>query len=390
MFIWYFGVCASLVVQLHSPLRLKAYGTIGGHILGFAAIDLFGGTIAMFSIFQSILAHLLVIVMYILIIPLIILPVKSALTMVMKHLKVEEQEAERVHDQCKDTAIDFYAMGLSFLLCQWIRGVLVFMRTDHMAGFHSNGKDHSLGETLWLTFYGIIILCLSGVLRALHYQKVKANRDDPMHLQLLDVICTTVSITAAWCLLDATNWYWLHRFAESLFVGKIMVALTWSLIFVVAVNAASALLSNAHGNVKRVIRGEFTAVGLAVGLSWEHLFDRALEDAGEFVEGARAHELWVAFLTFVLVLIVFPAWTVYMLPQHDPELRQEYGKQNLHPHQAYCDCSGDVDDEEDRDEDEALTGRRDEDASSEAGSRLSAASGSVRSMTSARDCCMKK
>jgi len=270
-----------------------------------------------------------------------------------------------------------------------------------MAGFRSNGRDHRLGETPWLTLYGIAFLCLSGIFRALHYQKVKAKRDDPTLLAMLDVICTTVSLTAAWCLLDATNWYWLHRFAEALFVGKVMVALTWSLLFIVAVNAVSALLSNVHSSVilKRVIRGEFTAVGLAVGLSWEHLFDRALEDAGEFVEGEHAHELWVVFLTFVLVLIVFPAWAVYMLPQHDPELRQEYGKQVLSPHQAYCDCSGDVDDEEAREEDESLLGRPDEgseEASSEAGSvarssaTRSSASGSVRSMTSARDYSMKK
>merc|ERR1719271_1299498 len=125
-----------------------------------------------------------------------------------------------------------------------------------------------------------------------------------------------------------------------------MVACTWSIVFVIGVFLVCNLVQRVSGDIKASIRGEFTAVGLAVGLSWEHLFDRALEDAGEFVEGARAHELWVAFLTFVLVLIVFPAWAVYMLPQHDPELRQEYGKQVLSPHQAYCDCSGDVDDEE--------------------------------------------
>jgi len=76
---------------------------------------------------------------------------------------------ERTHEQCKDTGIDFFAMGLSFLVCQWFRSMLVFNRTHHMAGFHAHGEHHPFEETVILFVVGLIFGLLNACTRSLHH-----------------------------------------------------------------------------------------------------------------------------------------------------------------------------------------------------------------------------
>jgi len=261
-------------------------------------------------------------------------------------MNANKADANRANQQCKETAIDFIAMGSSFLICQWFRGLIIWDRAGHMAGFRAAGENHPGFETFFLTLLGIIFIVFAGILRVFHHRMKTGFVGFT-----LDLLSTSASLTAAWCLLDATNWFWLHRFKKSMFIGKVMVACTWSFIFIVSVFIFCILILHVSGNIKTSIRGEFTAVALAVGLSWEHLFDRALEEAGELVEGSTAQKIWMVFLTFVLVLIVFPAWTVYMLPQHDPELKKEYKGKRIAPWQAYCDCPCDDDDYDDEKDD---------------------------------------
>merc|ERR1712070_1090146 len=99
-------------------------------------------------------------------------------------------------------------------------------------------------------------------------------------------------------------------------IGKLMVAMTWSFIFIVAVFAFSVGLQFSSGSFKTLLRGEFTAVGIAVGLSWEHLFDTSLEGIAESVDEGLYAKVWMACFTFLLAAIVFPAWVVYILPRH--------------------------------------------------------------------------
>jgi len=161
------------------------------------------------------------------------------------------------------------------------------------------------------------------------------------------VLATTTSMSAAWCLLSATDWYWLHRYHEHLFLGKVMVAMTWCIVFIVAVFVFALLLQHfGRGTFKRSFKGEFTAVALAVGLSWEHLFDVALEEVGENVEEGEHRRAWIAFFIMAMICIVCPAWTVYILPKHDTELTKLYGDAELHPWQAFFDTANDYEPED--------------------------------------------
>merc|ERR1719329_1462880 len=108
-----------------------------------------------------------------------------------------------------------------------------------------------------------------------------------------------------------------------------------------------------------MFRGEFLALGLALGLSWEHLFDVAVEKTAEVWATAggtipldhTTEKVCLIILTIILVCIVFPAWTVYMMPKSNDKELKEFVKhlteagEELSPWQAFwdCQCCGDYD-----------------------------------------------
>jgi len=346
---WWLVVLTMLFVQRMSKLRLVAWGTIGGHILGFAAIDLYGGTIAMLPMFHdSPSKHLLVLLIYVATVPLFVAPLRFLIVLILKVVHVPEKAVDRFHDQCKDTAIDFFCMGASFVICLTCRGYIQYSRTGKAADAHAVSVKHAPHETGILILCGLVFLALGGSCRAVH-----AKMSEGALGSLTDVLATTLSLSSAWCLLDAANWFFLHRFEKAI-MAKLCVAMTFSAVFVIATVGLSRLLNTLHGSMKQVLRGEFLAISLAVGLGWEHLFDTALEDAGEFVEDPTRKKLFVSLITLALVAVVFPAWTVYMLPKHDPELLEEYAGVTLRPFQAFSDCDGGDEEELELEEDEEL------------------------------------
>jgi len=296
--------------------------------------------------------HLLVLLIYVVTVPIVVAPFNFLTHRIVKAVNVPEEAVDRFHEQCKETAIDFFCMGASFVICLTCRGYIQYSRTGKAADAHAVSVKHAPHETGLLIVCGLVFLALGGSCRAIHAKMSEGALED-----LTNVIATTLSLTAAWCLLDAMNWFFLHRFEKAI-MAQLCVAMVFSAVFIVAVVGLSRLLSGLHGSMKQVLRGEFLAISLAVGLGWEHLFATALEDAGEFVEDPVKKKLFVSFITLALVAVVFPAWTVYMLPKHDPELLEEYDNVTLRPLQAFTDCE-DVDEDEmelNEDEEELMSG----------------------------------
>jgi NADH:ubiquinone oxidoreductase subunit 3 (subunit A) len=255
--------------------------------------------------------------------------------------KVNEGEIKECADQAKDTSTDFFCMGASFLIAMTLRGLIMGRVMEKEA----EAKQHTTTQVVLLTLCGIVFLMLSGSVRRVQH-KAKKNMSE-----LLEHVGTTSSLTSAWCLLDAANWAWLHRFTKDKAVGHVVVAIECSVIFIIAVILVSILIKHVGSDTKRTIKGEFTAIGLLLGLAWEHVFDAALEGAEPLLPKENK-SISLAFITFVLVLIVFPAWVVYIVPKHDLGASTKVSGRELTPLHAFCDCGGNEVQEEELSEDE--------------------------------------
>jgi len=342
LFITTFVMCLTLFLQRASSLRMTAYGVIGGHILGFAAIDTFGTVARMPAFSGSPWMTLIVVVIYIVAVQILVVPVKMTVSIFGKFCSGKnrnKEELDACEDQAKDTSTDFFCMGASFLLAMTFRGVII----GKVAGMEAEAKERTSKDVTFLLLVGIVFGVLSGVVRMLQH---KAADKKSTAVAILDIVGTTASMTSAWCVLDAGNWHFLGRFKDEI-LGHVAVALAASVLFIFAMYTMAMLIKHVGPEVKETLKGEFTAVGLLLGLAWEHVFDAALEGVEPLFPEKQSRWLLCLF-TLVLVLFVFPAWVVYILPKSKDF--KGTAKDGLAPLTAFCDCGGDSEEESEDEE----------------------------------------
>merc|ERR1719235_855442 len=84
----------------------------------------------------------------------------------------------------------------------------------------------------------------------------------------------------------------------------------------------------------KAARAAVSALALAVGLAWEKVFDAAMDAVGDMVSKnitttdhtIPLSELVQIFFTYFYLLIVFPAWMMYILPKTDPDIQKKMSK----------------------------------------------------------------
>lgn len=303
MFIWWIIVLTVLFTTRTSLLHLKAYGLIGGHILGFAAIDTFGQIASMATFRESHTMTLAVIGMYILVLPLMCYLPQKLMKNMMDYM-VFKKVKEQWHEQSTDTAIDFFCMGASYLLSMWMRFFLAG-NPPSMAGPTESGDLFHIEVMICV---GMTCIILSGVLAWIHHWH---GMD-----QYMDIASTLIAMTASWTLLFAADWTVFDLLGVGM-EARSCIALVFSFLAVLFVLASYAAIHYFDFN-RRALRGMLTAVSLGVGLSWEKVFDESIED----LEGLGAGAGNIIVSQLILVIVVFPAWMLFMLPHADRKLTE--------------------------------------------------------------------
>jgi len=335
-----------LFLQRANKLRLYAYGVIGGHILGFGAIDLFAVVANLEAFNTNPWRTLLVLLIYIVAVQVLVYPLKKMFHILGHFCSGDDANAAQLDaakEQAEDTSTDFFCMGASFLLAMFFRGII----SGKVVEEEAESSKHSWQNVTYLALAGILFMGLSGVIRTVIHKLAQTNEDFKQgHAgKLLNVLGTTSSLACAWCFLNSSQWNVLVRFPHDHMIGNVVVAIEASLVFILAVYILAQVIKHVGADVKQTLKGEFTAVGLYLGLSWEHVFDVALEGIEpSFPEPHRGLQLGV--FTLVLVLFVFPAWVVYIVPKHDESLTVA-GPDGISPLTAFCDCEGGEDESED-------------------------------------------
>jgi len=389
---WWLSAVLILWLDQGSPLRLMGWGTVYGHILGFAAIGAYGGVAESETFNGSHWMTLAVIGIYLVSIPFVLLPT----ALLGKCLKNEQ-----LHDQCQETAIDFFCMGLSFLISMFFRGWIKYHRTHAAAGVEADGTGSETGEVVLMVAVGLVYLVGACVAHCFQQKSKPTKESKPTGMYMFWTVSSTVnSMTCAWCWLDAASWVSLSRVApnsghegrrlnaaapapvvetglavvdalinatnatiaaagheiaatepsktfsipKSVFMANLMVALFFTLVFVLAVYIFGCAHNHLGKNTRALLKGSMTAVALVFGLSWEHLFDTAIEEAAEMAKSEKAAQWLKIAFSLVLVIVVTPAWMVYVLPKHNEELIEQLEGKHLTPFNCLGDCF-DTDDE---------------------------------------------
>lgn len=307
---WYFVVFLLFFVK-DSVLRLKAYGTLGGHILGFAALNVYG-KLALTEAFRgSPVMTLLDAVIALVTMGLLFMSSRLVRGCLQAADCVGGEDDARWHDQSLDTGNDFFALCIGFLLSMCLR----FGITGELPSIDGELGGASAAEVSALALAGAGLFLLGGALALALHRAQAASGEEGVQSRVLAFALAASEDGAAFSWLFAAMWQ-IGGAVEEL-MAHTAIALTCSAFAAVFVLLLSIVPSG-------FLRGSFAAVGLMVGFSWEKAFDCAADGVGDLeLFGGADRKLLKALFSLGLLIIVFPAWMVYILPKSDSELKEE-------------------------------------------------------------------
>jgi hypothetical protein len=328
-------VLAMLYHQRGRKLRLKGYGMIGGHIMSFATISFYGLLLRMPTFRSSCYSVLAVIGIYIVGQSMLLLMWECIQKRLIASGYLTEEEDAALDAQVHETEALFFCIGLGFLLCYLTR----FWIDDYPAELNMVMGRHSLGQIQMLGMIGVGKMFFSGSFNMLSHKSFHCATTQ----RLMDGFAISVAASSAFDLLWCANWTFYNTLSTTLREHLVV-----SLLMTVAAGQFILFISFMihYGAEASKVESAFTAMSLLVGLSWQETFESSLR--GLAVYGKSDSTV----ATAMFLVIVLPAWIMYIFPRGNEELEvlAEYERLNNRD-QTLCCCGDPFKQEEDSDSD---------------------------------------
>eukprot|EP00933_Yihiella_yeosuensis_P080700 TRINITY_DN94167_c0_g1_i1.p1 TRINITY_DN94167_c0_g1~~TRINITY_DN94167_c0_g1_i1.p1 ORF type:complete len:717 (-),score=128.34 TRINITY_DN94167_c0_g1_i1:157-2307(-) len=311
--------------KLH--LNMECWGTILGHITGFASINAWAELQQRFS--DSLAMCFLV-------------PV-AAFCMVWLFYYIFDQvrerateadgdttEGEKAWDETtEETENDIMGLTISFCVVQALRRLVT--------GQLPNGEGEQNEET-WSPSNGQAAALLAiGVLGGLvifvrvicsdpeehgeeggEHEKEKSGSEEFFE-RAADMFHLSNNFVAAWMLMFGVQTWLMVQGLGGEQVGVIGLVVLANLVTILAFAVISCLdriadRAKAPG-VRKAVQSVVNALGVLIGFSWEKCFDSAVDNTAEKESHILPAALTKLVLAVVLAVIICPAWRWYILPQ---------------------------------------------------------------------------
>jgi len=308
---------------------LKAFGTICAHITGFAAMQAFFNiqTLGTFSAGKALSvpdwAQGIPVVFVFLIVSVALFLASDKLRELISQSDGQEDEGDRAWDeQCEETENDVVGLGLSFLVSVVIRYAI----SGEQPTAHGTPVGRPPLQALVLLLSGTAFVFFTAVatLGVVRLQWKKATLSLHRMSQLLQLCC---GLTMSWCFYFGTQWYFLFVFGHPKLrgaLGKLLEALVVSFFSMVSIFVLDCI-GDGSPIFKGALTGVIVAIGLLVGISWEHAFTHAIDELSEALSDSDVDKMKIKMIAaIILVVSVLPAWRLYILPKADQELRKHY------------------------------------------------------------------
>lgn len=182
--------------------------------------------------------------------------------------------------------------------------------------------------------YGVTVLVKKRGLKqveVLNFESFASNHVVSFDIRIAMALQNAMGVSMAWCLLLWAEWqvYALEfpgpRSAACMLVGLCLTLLAFMAIFVLEITAEHIHTSDIV-DPEKVVRSLTLTLGIVIGFAWERAFHVGLHDVAHAVPAGdiSRHTIERA-ASIVLILIVVPAWGMYIFPQ--VEIAKERGHQ---------------------------------------------------------------
>jgi len=316
--ICFWGVQALLMKIRKRTLLLKAVGSIGGNMIGFAAIDCFG-MIQQVSPFRDNpgMASLGMCIGALMIFCMCL----SAHHVRYHYMRDKDgiiKDVEKInwHDTCKEVENRFAGICLGLLLSIIVRQAITGTLPAVWGSPRNKTQDQvnilfgiSLGMSVPVFAISMVVLALET-----HANSLPGVARAGRMTQLI------LSMSMGWSLVFCGQWeFWSSTHGKGVGLGdkmtaRIIMALLFSYMsfgFIIGLDFLADKL--------RVGRGGFEAVSgafvLGLGLAWQGAFSEATTCLSNRFDDKNTRAYMDALMTFCLCATVMPAWVLYMLPK---------------------------------------------------------------------------
>lgn len=289
----------------HALWSMKSVGIVGGHVIGFAAIDVFGGMLEQpfsHSFFCVITVAVSIVVF-------------SGLLYIVSHkLLTKLGSDEEYHEVARECQHDAACLCYGLLVSMCVRYAI----TGHMPPIHGAPKDKSSLQVILLftvtVVFGVLVVVIGNVVAA-KKQSLSQLAEHAMELAQL-----TSSMTMGWCMLFFGQWwFWNGTGGQGAGTGskmsaRMLMAMIFSLVCFAAIRIVDCFADNASRSTEKGLRQLLSTFGIVMGLTWEACFTQAIEGISSDFEETQA-VLAEFVLTVTLSVVVLPAWALYILPK---------------------------------------------------------------------------
>eukprot|EP00931_Biecheleriopsis_adriatica_P118457 TRINITY_DN93869_c0_g1_i1.p1 TRINITY_DN93869_c0_g1~~TRINITY_DN93869_c0_g1_i1.p1 ORF type:complete len:592 (+),score=104.64 TRINITY_DN93869_c0_g1_i1:61-1776(+) len=319
------------LIMEHVDRRMKCWGTIMAHAAGFAAIHA-GAMLQHTGWFEtSWFGNLVAALIH-----------QFALFLAFRLLEAvpcsnkPEKLVDLYYDQLDDGENDVTALSFSFLLVQTLKYIL--------SGVPSNAEGLQPEDTIPSGFAGAGVLAICGLLfLALSMVMIRSWREQPNEPPLVsrarEILPTTCSMLFSWCTIASVRWGGVNlskagtlpmkpsSMGMYLFYAGCMSAFAFLLTVILDKIEDSTKVDSIGGGYTRMtdllFKNAITSLGLIVGLSWETVFDKAVEVSSSRSSNPITLEL---IESLAVVAFIVPAWRRYILSKqiYYEEMKSEF------------------------------------------------------------------
>lgn len=248
--------------------------------------------------------------------------------------QVDEYE-EKWNEETEDAENDVAGLSLSFIVVQALR--------FHISGDLPNQEgiepwaqeiNHSLAECVTLLMWGIGFGV--GPIVILNFREKCLPETMPKTLdRILGIVNNWVTFGNAWCWFYSSKWALaaLHFTNENALLhvadALALSAISFIFIFVLDKVQDNKLLGDNAESAEEAIDLIIIGLGILIGFSWEQCFDVAVDVISEHFEDQMPPCLSKLIMSFILVMIVFPAWRIHILRTYCELVEQNEGSEKM-------------------------------------------------------------
>jgi len=291
------------VAHSDSKLPMIAAGVLGGHMTGYAAVEVFGTVQRQAPFLEYVMSTVVAsVILYYLVL--------KATLWLADHLVQGsgEETREQKIKVISESEEESFTFCIGFLISQASK----FYILKFMPKIHGEPQGRSQEDcNMLFGFVGLycLIVCVLAPLQEFAHESGVLNT-----ARLISLAQRTAGMAAAWLLVFAGEWQWFAVVETSSLSSGIMLVTFANTMASFGLVIALDFMADREWIRPASVRAVIAIIATAVGLSWEKAFHEA---NGALPSGfsPRVKSRCRLFLIVAVLLIVLQGWRYYILPQ---------------------------------------------------------------------------